>query len=197
MNIYPSKFQPTYLYIKQHSITGKLYFGKTNNNPENYNGSGTHWKRHIKKHGKENVITLWYCLFYTQEECVEFSLNFSEQQNIVESEDWLNLKLENGLDGSPKGVAVWNTGLTKITDSRVAENGKATSKSLKGRIPWNVSICHSIETKAKIGASSRLRKGQSKIQPKSICKYCNITSTNGNIKRWHNDNCKLKTLIFG
>lgn len=37
-------FEPTYLYIKQHSITGKLYFGKTVKNPEKYNGSGSPWR---------------------------------------------------------------------------------------------------------------------------------------------------------
>lgn len=52
-------YTPTYLYIKQHTITGKLYFGKTIKDPEKYMGSGTHWKRHINKHGKEHVETLW------------------------------------------------------------------------------------------------------------------------------------------
>lgn len=97
MSIY-TDFKPTYLYIKQHTVTGKLYFGKTTYNPEKYLGSGTHWKAHIKKHGKEHVVNLWYCLFYDQKECTEFALNFSIQQNIVESEDWLNQMNENGLD---------------------------------------------------------------------------------------------------
>lgn len=107
MTIYCNNFKPTYLYIKQHSITGKLYFGKTIKNPEKYNGSGLHWSRHIKKYGKEHVITLWYCLFYGQEECTKFALMFSEQHNIVESDDWLNLKKENGNDGgNDKGVGL-------------------------------------------------------------------------------------------
>lgn len=90
----------TYLYIKRHSVTGKLYFGKTNKNPESYLGSGTHWKNHIKKHGKDFVETLWYCFFHDQEECTKFALMFSEQQNIVESNDWLNLVPENGMNGT-------------------------------------------------------------------------------------------------
>lgn len=98
-------FHPTYLYIKQHSITGKLYFGKTSRNPETYKGSGKRWLNHINYHGKEHVVTLWYCLFYDQESCTEFALSFSNQQNIVESDDWLNLQNENGLDGSPIGCS--------------------------------------------------------------------------------------------
>jgi len=108
MSIYFTKFQPTYLYIKQHSITGKLYFGKMATTryktPESYYGSGIRWQRHIKKYGKIHVVTLWYCLFQDQEECTSFALNFSEQQNIVKSEDWLNLITENGLTGTPPGT---------------------------------------------------------------------------------------------
>ena len=97
-------FKPTYLYIKQHAVTGKLYFGKTTkSNPETYLGSGKHWKSHIKVHGNQFVITRWFCLFIDQESCTEFALNFSKQQNIVESSNWLNLKPENGLDGAITG----------------------------------------------------------------------------------------------
>ena len=78
MFVTPS-FTPTYLYIKQHSITGKLYFGKTTSkDPVRYLGSGKHWLRHIKVHGKEHIETLWYCLFTEQEELTKFALLFSE-----------------------------------------------------------------------------------------------------------------------
>lgn len=76
-----------------------MYFGKTVQNPEKYKGSGRHWKQHIKKHGVEHVVNLWYCLFYDKDDCVAFALNFSKQHNIVESEEWLNLKLKDGLGG--------------------------------------------------------------------------------------------------
>ena len=106
MSIY-SSFKPTYLYIKQHTITGKLYFGKMTSNrhttPETYLGSGTYWKRHIKKHGTSHIVTLWYCLFLEQASCTEFAILFSKQQNITNSLDWLNLREENGLDGQPAG----------------------------------------------------------------------------------------------
>lgn len=36
-----------------------------------------------------------------------------------------------------KGREVWNKGLTKETDPRVAANAAATSKALIGRTPWN------------------------------------------------------------
>ena len=92
-------FKPTYLYIKQHSVTGKLYFGKTIRNPEKYNGSGVRWKYHIRKYGTDKIVTLWYCLFLDQESCTEFAELCSNQWNITESIDWLNLSIENGIDG--------------------------------------------------------------------------------------------------
>lgn len=69
-------FTPTYLYIKRHTITGKLYFGKTIQNPEIYLGSGLKWKRHIRKHGIREVETLWYCLFTEEAELKLFSLMY-------------------------------------------------------------------------------------------------------------------------
>lgn len=92
-------FKPTFLYIKQHAVTGKLYFGKTVLNPEKYYGSGEYWKKHIHKHGREHVTNLWYCLFLDEESLVEFATAFSLQQSIVESTDWANLVLETGREG--------------------------------------------------------------------------------------------------
>lgn len=49
-----------YLYVKQHSITGLKYFGKTVRDPNTYFGSGTYWNRHIDKHGREHVETFLF-----------------------------------------------------------------------------------------------------------------------------------------
>ena len=95
---------PTYLYIKQHSITKKKYFGKTTRDPYTYNGSGPYWVRHIKKHGKEHIVTLWVSELYHDTSIVEVALKFSADNDIVNSKEWANMKPENGLDGgSQKG----------------------------------------------------------------------------------------------
>lgn len=94
------EFTPKYLYIKQHIITGLLYFGVTTNpNPIKYTGSGIYWLRHIKKHGTEHVVTLWHERFTDKDELVQFALNFSKSMDIVRSKSWANLKEENGVDG--------------------------------------------------------------------------------------------------
>lgn len=92
--------KPTYLYIKQHSISKLKYFGKTvKKDPYTYLGSGKYWRRHIKKYGEEFVETIWIELFTDKDKLINFALNFSNKNNIIESSDWANLKLENGLDG--------------------------------------------------------------------------------------------------
>lgn len=89
-----------FLYVKQHSVTGLKYFGKTTKkDPYKYTGSGKYWKRHIKTHGKEHIQTLWVQQFDSLEKCSEFALHFSLDNNITESSEWANLKPENGYDG--------------------------------------------------------------------------------------------------
>ena len=97
-------FKPTYLYIKQHSITGKLYFGKTSKNPEIYNGSGLKWTKHYSHHGKQYIQTLWYCLFLDEKSINDFALSFSRQNDIVKSNEWLNLIEETGLGATERSI---------------------------------------------------------------------------------------------
>lgn len=91
---------PTRLYIKQHPITGLMYFGKTTrNNVCSYKGSGKYWSAHLNEHG-DVVNTIWVSdIFTNPADIEEFALAFSELFDIVESNRWANLKPENGLDG--------------------------------------------------------------------------------------------------
>jgi hypothetical protein len=114
MTIY-TPIKPTYLYIKQHSITGLKYFGKTTRDPYKYPGSGTHWIRHYKLHGSKFIKTLWVSQLYSDTSISEFALAFSELFDIVNSEEWANLKPENGLDGGKvKGILMSETSKQKM-----------------------------------------------------------------------------------
>lgn len=126
----------TFLYIKQHSVTGLKYFGKTCQDPIKYLGSGKYWKCHIKTHGKEHINTIWVSEPYTDSNAIsQFALAFSKEHNIVESKDWANLIDENGLDG---GIATWSE-----------ESKRKMSELKRGKT-------HSEETKRKM---SKARKG--------------------------------------
>ena len=124
MNIY----KPTWLYIKQHNQTGLKYFGKTMNDPFLYKGSGTHWMRHIRKHGND-VTTIWCQLFNDKESLTSYALCFSESNKIVESNEWANLRPENGIDGIPKGSTAKNKGIPRTQQVK-----DAVSKANKGRL---------------------------------------------------------------
>lgn len=91
-------FKPTYLYVKTHNITGLKYFGKTTSNRNRYRGSGPRWVAHIKKHGYD-VTTEIVGFFTDREKCRAFAIEFSEKNNIVNSKEWANQQIENGLDG--------------------------------------------------------------------------------------------------
>ena len=86
----------TYLYHKQHKQTGLNYFGKTTKDPQHYRGSGKYWLSHLKKHGND-IETLQVWKFTDIDECSKFALEFSFKHNIVESNNWANLRFENGL----------------------------------------------------------------------------------------------------
>lgn len=97
------------LYIATHNITGKKYFGKTckwftkEDLQKNYHGSGVYWNRHKKKHGDKDIMMEIYqvCSLNESDEdyVVPIALKFSEENDIVKSEEWANLEFENGLNG--------------------------------------------------------------------------------------------------
>jgi len=143
-------FKPTYLYIKQHSKTGKLYFGKTNRinkNVDDYKGSGKHWIKHYNYHGSEYIETLWYCLFYDKEECNKFALMFSEQQNIVESNVWANLIIETGLNAG--GISGYKHSEETKAKISISSKGRPKSEAHRQALKDRVLPPQSEETKKK------------------------------------------------
>lgn len=138
MTIY---FPPTFLYIKKHNKTGLKYFGRTtSNDPVAYQGSGNYWRRHLKKHGND-VSTLWYQLYNDKEIIQEEALAFSRSHNIIESNEWANLMLEDGINGSVSG---------RKTKPHSEETRRKISEAHKRRIAPRIRKPQSEETKEKI-----------------------------------------------
>lgn len=122
---------PTKLYIKRHSKTGMLYFGKTTQSDISlYKGSGKRWLNHINVHGPEFVETVWVEEFTNKEELVSFALAFSELFDIVSDPGWANLMEENGLDGAPVGKVV-----SEETRRRMSCSQQGVKRTYKGRSP--------------------------------------------------------------
>ena len=206
MNIY----EPTYLYVKQHSVTGLKYFGKTIKEPTKYIGSGKYWLSHIKKHDKEHVITLWYQLFEDKLLLTDFALLFSEHWDITESNNWANLKHENGLDGGGilghkytvernAKISASKTGMkrnphSEETKVRMSIASKGKPKTKKHRDNMSISQkgnIKSLEHRDKLSIAQKgIPKGKQLIL---TCTHCSRTGGNS-MRRWHFDNCKLKPI---
>jgi len=92
-----------YLLVKEHVHTGLKYLcmhvADSFSDCEKYNGSGTYWTSHLKKHGK-NIKTT--CLFVTEneEEFRKVAKQYSLQFNVTESKEWANLCDEQGQGGN-------------------------------------------------------------------------------------------------
>jgi hypothetical protein len=111
--------RPIYLYIKTHNKTGLKYFGKTTrNNPHKYLGSGKYWKAHLKKHGADYTTEI-YGIYYDKDDCLKSAVEFSKTNNIVESKEWANLRIES-LDGGDTS----KTQGYKNSFHKIIENGR-------------------------------------------------------------------------
>jgi len=180
-------FKPTYLYIKRHSVTGLMYFGKTTRNYTSlmkYSGSGTYWKNHIKKYGKDDIETIWCEKFTDIYDLVDFSLLFSELFSISDSDIWANQMDENGLGGSTLGRK-----LSVVTKERIrqAHTGKKRPPEVGQKISESkVGKPRSAETKEKI---SKYRTGV-KLGPYSESHRLAISE--GQKGRKHSDETKQK-----
>ena len=163
-------FKPTYLYIKQHSITKKCYFGKTSKkDPYKYLGSGTYWKAHLRVHGKQYVETLWAKLFIEEEECNKIAILFSTQQDIVNSDRWLNLIPESGTQGGlPIGFKHTAETKLKIASSLI---GREVTKETRIKISAvQKGRTHSISHVVNQANSLRGRKKPAEIVEKTASK---------------------------
>ena len=191
-----------YLYIKQHSITGLKYFGKTINDPFTYDGSGTHWKNHINKHGREHIKTLHVYKFNDQEAATEFALKFSIDNDIVESLEWANQVPENALDS-------WNNhdkfrgktyeeiyGLEKATVLKLlrSENNPGKNMTIDTKIKISTTRKQKLQSGEIVNNFSESWLRQQKLPfpvvERVTCEHCGLSCTKGNHTRWHGIKCK-------
>lgn len=175
-------FAPTALLVMEHNITGLKYFCKTTvlNRVHRYKGSGVEWLKHLREHGfNVNVGVLG---FYVEEKrCLDAAKKFSEENNIVDGNEWANAIPETGRNGGcmsgernpffgkkHKPESIESARQKKIGKSvnkgayRSPEQREKISASLKGRKNPAVSAALtgrklSNETKAKIAEAGKKR----------------------------------------
>ena len=191
----------TSLYIKQHNKTRLKYFGKTiQNNVEKYKGSGLYWSEHLKIHGND-VSTVWTKTFDDEQQLTEFAITFSEENNIVNSNEWANLKPENGLAGATPGHTYGKANKGKkrgpLSESHRANvsAGLKGNTNAKGVTGYTQSQDH---INKRMEAHRGVKKGPQTVEhiasrfEKKQCEYCKGHFSPTNHTRWHGDNCKQK-----
>jgi hypothetical protein len=191
----------TTLYVKQHNKTGLKYFGKTiQRDPEKYKGSGLYWEEHLKIHGND-ISTVWTKTFDDKQQLTEFAIKFSEENNIVNSDEWANLKPENGLDGATPGHTYGKANKGKklgpLSDSHRANvsAGLKGNTNAKGLAGYTQSQDH-VDKRMK--AHRGVKKGPQTAEhiasrfEKKQCIYCKAYFSPTNFSRWHGENCKNK-----
>ena len=145
-----------YLYKKTHNKTGLQYLGKTKQqDPHTYQGSGTRWGQHIKKHGYD-VTTEILKECSTHEEVKEWGGYSSKLWNVVESRDWANLKEECGDGGAQIMTVEYKEKIAAAMKGRIftEEHLKKLSLAHKGHADYRTP-----ETKAEAArkASAKLK----------------------------------------
>ena len=169
MNIYSNStppikenFKPTWLIIKQHNTTRLNYFCKTTRkNPIAYKGSGLYWIRHLAIHGND-VTTVWSQLFTDIDLLVETAISFSLLHDIVNSDNWANLQIENGLDGNSVGTKLGPQSINHKANLSAANKGRVMSDEFKKAVSlrnkgntFHSGKPHSDSTKQKISMAKK------------------------------------------
>lgn len=181
-----------YIYKKTHVKTGLKYLGKTvQKDPHRYKGSGIRWLNHIKTHGYD-VVTEILKVCSSKEEAAHWGQYYSNLYNVVESDQWANLKPETGDGGGGKKSAEV---IAKTLDTR-RKNGTMNTNSFesisKSRVTkeknntLNNNTAESIAKKL----ATRQRNGTLWQDQKIIQKILNTKVKNGTINSRTTDSIK-------
>jgi len=171
------------LYIKTHNKTGLKYLGKTVQDPFTYRGSGKRWINHIKKHGND-VTTEILGQYESIDDLRKDSVVMSEKFDIVNSEEWANLRPETGDGGDTSkhiDYSKLNRGKGMTYEQRYGKEKAEQLRELR---------------RESLGKNSSKRKGKTLVELYGEEKAAEITKKNSlkhkGIKRQHSAETKQK-----
>jgi len=198
------------LYVKTHNVTGLKYLGFTaKEDAHRYTGSGFHWKKHLKVHGKDYSTEI---ILETDDlqEIRQQGMYFSHLWDVVKSSHWANEKPEsgpgvihtqkmvekqletkrrNGTLNVNNHETIQKAKLTRIKNNSTLANPDILRKSLETKIKNGTLNTNTDETKAK-AKSTKLSKGIiNGKNPDVGCIHCRRIVSKGNFSRWHGEKC--------
>jgi hypothetical protein len=191
------------VYKITNKANNRIYIGahKTNDVYDGYMGSGKLILQAIEKYGLENLEKEILFVFDNPEEMYAKEAELVSEE-FIKLNDTYNIKVggrggfeyinNNGLNGVYFQEKPWNKGKTlepmneeikqKISQT-LKERYKTNEHHLKGVEPWNKGITGMTAWNKGIPAK------------KYQCAGCGkIVGSKGNLNRWHNDNCRYKSL---
>ena len=190
-----------YVYRITNTVTQEFYYGYRYRNqklklaPSNdlwvgYFTSSKRIKNDIEKYGVHSFIPT---ILYEDADSVKC---WRYEQQLIKN-DWCNQKLLNGKFHDPESNVEIYRRINIISDEskqKMSNAGKGRPKSTehKRKIALaNTGNVGSAQKRAKISAA---RKGKATNKgvspPKYPCPHCGKYVSNGNLARWHGDNCK-------
>jgi hypothetical protein len=195
-----------HLYRVVDTVRGKFYIGKHGGREQKgYWGSGMRIKRHIKKHGLQDMR--YEVLVIADEQYIlDLERRYVTDEFIKANSDCLNVC--NGGMGGNLGHAPWNKGLklawvsemmTRIHKGNTYRRGSKHTPETKKKIS-EAKLGKQTWSKGTVGIVKAWNKGMSfpeRCVPaeKVTCPHCNQTGGIGAMKRWHFENCRTKEQI--
>ena len=155
-----------FIYVKTHNKTGLKYLGKTKQDPYKYRGSGIKWRDHISKHGYDVTTEIIY-ESSNDDDIKRMGIYYSNKFNVVESEEWANLMMEEG-----------NGGVTTLGMKHTKESREKMSLKKRGKLNNRYGVIVSEETRNKLSYANRKKcefRGKTYDKIKDICEEYNMT----------------------
>jgi len=179
-----------YLMIKKHNKTGLKYLCQTRRkDPYLYSGSGSYWKMHLESHGYD-ISTEILGTYENKKTLNEAGVYYSNLFNVVDSEGWANLRVENGDGGDTSKTDGYINGMKNRRSYSGTDNpnyGKVGSWA--GKIgPQLNKTWYNDGTKELL--THKRPDGWINGRLTFTCAHCGKVTNIVNYKRWHNDNCK-------
>lgn len=192
-----------YVYRITNKITNEFYYGYRYKNqslgiqPEDdlwikYFTSSNRIKNDLNQYGKNSFITE---IIYKNVD----SVKCWQQEQILIKENWGDPKLINGKYHDPNSnVEIYRRVniLTEETKRKMSIAGKGRPKSEEHKRKIALANTGNVGSAQKRSKISAARKGKSPSNkgvtpPKFQCLHCGEVVSNGNLRRWHGDRCKL------
>lgn len=181
-----------YLMIKKHNKTNLKYLCQTKRKqPFLYPGSGKYWRLHLEKHGHD-ISTEILGTFESKQELREAGRYYSELYDVVESDEWANLRIEDGDGGDTSKTQQYITGMASRR-SYAGEGNPNYGKvgSWAGKVgPMLNKIWYNNGKEEHLWDSKP--DGWTEGRLKFVCEQCSAETSLLNYRRWHGEKCKKK-----